>query len=54
LWTELKESANKENICFVYENILDATLILVWTELPFLMSNHIGRVKENVKGSRAR
>ena len=49
-----------EGICkgreylFVYENILDATRILVWTELLLLMSSHIGRVKENVKECRAR
>jgi len=54
LWTELKESAKKENICFVCENILDATRILVWTELPFFMSSNNGRVKENVKECRAR
>jgi hypothetical protein len=54
LWTELKGSAKKENIYFVYENILDFTRILVWTELPLLMSRHIGRLKENVKECSAR
>jgi hypothetical protein len=48
-----------EGICkereylFVYENVLDATRILVGPELLFLMSSHIGRIKENVMECRA-
>jgi hypothetical protein len=35
----------REYFCVVDENILDATRILVRTELPSLMSSHIVRVK---------
>lgn len=38
----------REYFCVDYENILDGTRILVWTELPFLMSSHFGRVKQRV------